>query len=95
MKRLAIILLFLVGLVEVVVGLLVARLRISLYALPFFTDLSVPKERAVTFNHYISLFQDQWHLVSWFGIITILSTGLLVWLESRGSSNKINTEGDR
>ena len=80
MTKLPFILLFLMGLVEIVFGVLIGRLRIYAYVLPFFKDLGLSTQQAKAFNHYIGIYQDQWHIVAWFGVITIALSVLVVRL---------------
>ena len=73
-------LLCLVGVAEVFVGVLWGRLRIYAHEAPFAHALGYPSlspEQTQAFNHYIDVFKDQWSIVTWFGIATLLLAVLL------------------
>jgi len=77
MKIFALITLILTGIIEITVGMLIGRVRIYGYELSFFRDLGLSPEHAGVFNHYIGIFKDQWQLVAWLGLITLVATVLL------------------
>jgi hypothetical protein len=66
--------LFLLGALEIFYGILWGRLRIYSHEASFagalrLGELGPDQNRA--FQHYIDLFQDQWHVVTLFGVLTI------------------------
>jgi hypothetical protein len=80
-KKLIVSGLFVLGGFEIIYGALFGRLRIYAHELPFFQalrlgDLSVEQRRA--YGAYITLFKDQWHVVAWFGALTIAAAVVLL-----------------
>ena len=85
MKKLLAILLFLLGAIEIFYGVVWGRMRIYAHELPFgralrLQELSFEQQRA--YNHYIDLFQDQWHVVALFGVLTVAAAATL-WILDR------------
>lgn len=79
MKNLAFILLFAVGVIQIVFGIILGRLRIYAIEAPFWHELGLTEQHSKAFCRYIGLIKDQWHIVAWLGVITIFSTSLLLW----------------
>jgi hypothetical protein len=40
-------------------------------------------EKSRTFLHYIDAFKDQWHIVAWFGVLTIAVAVLLLLTDKK------------
>jgi uncharacterized membrane protein HdeD (DUF308 family) len=76
-KSIAIVLLLL-GAVEVFYGVIFGRGRIYAYEASFSQDMGFSPEKSRTFLHYIDAFKDQWHIVAWFGVLTIAAAVLLL-----------------
>jgi hypothetical protein len=73
----------LLGAVECFYGFLWGRLRIYSHEAPFYRAIAQPgPEQNRAFNHYIDLFQDQWHVVAWFGLVSIAFAAALFWIGS-------------
>ena len=71
----------LLGAVECFYGLLWGRLRIYSHEAPFYRAIAKPgPEQNRAFNHYIDLFQDQLHVVAWFGLVSIAFAAGLLWI---------------
>jgi hypothetical protein len=69
--------LFSIGAAEILVGAIFGPLGIYSYESPFARDIGVSSdEQARVFGHYLSIFKNQWSIVSWFGAATIV-IGLL------------------
>lgn len=79
MKTAAFVILFLVGAIQVAFGVIIGRLRIYAIEAPFWHDLGLSEQHSKAFSHYIDVLQDQWNVVTWLGVITILAAGLLLW----------------
>jgi len=79
MKTTAFVILFLVGAIQIAFGIIIGRLRIYAIEAPFWHELGLSEQDSKVFSHYIGLFKDQWHVVTWLGIITVLATGFLLW----------------
>ena len=80
MRTIAFSLLCLVGAAEVFVGVLWGRLMIYAQETPFLYALGYPAfspEQTQAFNHFIRVFKDQWSIVTWFGVATIVLAVLL------------------
>jgi hypothetical protein len=85
-KKLIIIGLFILGGVEIFYGVLFGRLRIYAQELPFFQSLRLgelsPEQRRA-YADYITLFKDQWHIVAWFGALTLAAAVILLLSERK------------
>jgi hypothetical protein len=79
MKNFVLILLFLLGFAEVIVGTYLGRMMIYAYEIPFGRAIGLTPERYQEFNKYIRLYKDQWTIVTWFGFLTILFVALLIY----------------
>jgi hypothetical protein len=79
MRTTAFVILFLVGSIQVAFGVILGRLRIYAIEAPFWHDLGLSEQHSKALSHYIGLLKDQWYVVTWLGIITILATGFLLW----------------
>ena len=95
MKTLAFIILFLVGLAEIAIGLLVGRVRIYGCEASFYKDLGLTGEQAQTFRHYILIYKDQWHIVAWLGVITIVTSSILMLSLKNEATNGTKRSGQR
>ncbi|MGZ4963772.1 MAG: hypothetical protein ACXWC8_14545 [Limisphaerales bacterium] len=81
MKKLICILLIVLGVVEVVYGLMWGGLQIYAHEAPFAQALRLQQlsdEQVHAYNHYIRLFKDQWHIVAVFGVLTVIGA-LALW----------------
>ena len=93
MKTLAFCILYLLGISEIVIGMLIGRIKIYAYEAPFYKELGLTSEKSLIFNHYIGIYKDQWHLVVALGVITIIATSMLLGSylkDSRLRSTPIN-----
>jgi len=79
MRTFSFIILFLVGITEIVFGVLLGGLRIYAIEAPFSHELGINEQQNRIFLHYLNILKDQWHVVSLFGVITLLATGFLFW----------------
>lgn len=69
--------LFLIGAAEILVGAVFGPLGVYSQEPPFARDIGISSdEQARVLGHYLSIFKNQWLIVSWFGVATIV-TGLL------------------
>lgn len=85
LKKLVTISLFLLGIVELFYGILPGRLHIYAQEAPFARALKLQElspEQGRAYNHYIDLFQDQWHVVAIFGALTIAGSATL-WISDK------------
>ena len=76
MNKLIIGFLLLLGLVEILYGILWGPLRIYIHEAPFAESISLQMlsaHQVRAFNHYIDLFQNQWHVVTFFGAMTMVA----------------------
>ena len=80
MKNLALILLFLLGITEIVVGSFFGRLMIYAHEAPFGQAIGLTPDRYQAFNNYIRLFKDQWNIVTLFGFLTIVLAASLIYV---------------
>jgi len=63
----------LLGLIEVVIGTFYGRVRIYAYEASMQIHLQLSSsEELFVLQKYLSIFKDQWSVVSWFGFFTIL-----------------------
>ena len=84
MRTILLILLFLVGALEISVGLLWGRLGIYALEAPFAQAIGLSSsspDKTGEFGYYITVFKDQWGIVGWFGVATIFLALLLSWTE--------------
>ena len=79
MKTIAFIVLFLVGVIEVTFGVILGQERMRGIETQFWIDLELSLKHSKAFSHYFNLLEDQWQVVAWLGLITILATGVLLW----------------
>ncbi len=77
MKKAAIILLYLLGLVQLAYGVLLGRLQIYAFEAPFGHAIGVKLDNARAFMHYIDIFKHQWDILTWFGALTLLIAAIL------------------
>ena len=85
MKTFAFIILFSVSVAQILLGLLVGRLRIYALVSPFWGALQLEGKHSKAFSHYISMFQDQWSIVAWTGVCTLMATAVLIFLHRKKS----------
>ena len=72
------------GAVEIAFGLALGRLRIYWLEGMMYRDLqlgNVNADRA--FLNYISHFKDQWYVVFWFGLLTVILACSWMYIDSR------------
>ncbi len=88
-RSIALLGLLILGVTELFYGFIWGRLRIKAFENPMYVDLGL---REVTdqrigraFNKYIRIFKDQWEIVFWFGVLTLLFVGLLMIVDRRSS----------
>ena len=96
MRTIVLILLFLVGAAEVFVGMLWGRLRIYAHEAPFAQAIGLSSsspEQTREFGHYITVFKDQWSIVSWFGVATI-SLAVLLFRTARQPIGRLASPSD-
>lgn len=85
-KKFLVIFLFLLGAVEIFYGFLWGRMRIYAHEAPLGQALRLQElspEQQQAYNHYIDLFQDQWHVVALFGVLTIAIAATLWFMEKK------------
>jgi hypothetical protein len=81
LKKIITILLLILGLFEIFYGVFWGRMRIYAHEAPFARALhssDFSAEQSQAYNHYIDLFQDQWHIVAIFGVVTVVAALLLL-----------------
>jgi hypothetical protein len=86
LKKLTAIALFLLGAVEIFYGVLWGRMRIYAHEAPFGQALRLQElssEQQQAYNHYIDLFQDQWHVVALFGVLTVAAAAMLWFMDRK------------
>ena len=79
MKTAAFVILFLIGAIQIAFGVILGRLRVYAIEAPFWRDLALSEQRSKCFSYYIDILKDQWSVVAWLGVITIVATGFLLW----------------
>ena len=75
MMKIAFAFLYLIGLVLILVGSLIGRLRIYAIEAPFWLDLQSnggSLEMRTTYMKYINILKDQWQVMTVMGIIQII-----------------------
>ncbi len=85
-RKIAYLMLFLIGGVQILLGLVVGRLGIKRHESPFWHELGLSGEHSRVFTKYMGMFQDQWSILTWLGVGTILAMVLLA--KSGGGSGK-------
>jgi hypothetical protein len=88
MKNLALTLLCLLGFVEIIVGAFLARLLIYADQVPFRHDIGLTVGQYRELNRYLKDFQDLWDVVAWFGLLTLILTGLLIFALRKGTDQE-------
>ena len=86
MKRVLAILLLLLGVVEIFWGVLWGRMGIYAHEASLSRDLRVSEfsaEQVRALNKYIDIFQNQWHVVAWFGAGTVVLAIILYYTDER------------
>ena len=82
MTRYLAIVLFVLGAIEVCYGVFVGRLRIYAHEAPLALELRLgelaPEQQRAYLAH-IRSFQDQWHVVTLFGVVTAAAAIALWW----------------
>lgn len=83
-KRIGLWILWTVGIAQVLLGVLVGHLRIYAMEALMAQDLGIRTEEGFAkygsaFNHYIRLLKDQWDVVTWTGVLTLIGTVMLAW----------------
>ena len=79
MKTAAFVILFLIGAIQIAFGVILGRLRIYAIEAPFWRDLALSEQHGKFFSYYIDILKNQWSVVTWLGIITVVATGFLGW----------------
>ena len=82
-------LLCLLGIAEIAVGTVFGRLMIYANEIPFGRAIGLTPDRYQPFNQYIRILQDQWSVVAWFGVLTIILALMFLY-----SSNPNKTPRD-
>ena len=72
MRNTAFILLCLLGVAEIAVCTVFGRLMIYAHEIPFGRAIGLAPDRYQPFNQYIRILKDQWSIVAWFGVLTII-----------------------
>ncbi|MDD4870107.1 MAG: hypothetical protein PHR77_06070 [Kiritimatiellae bacterium] len=79
-KQIPFITLVSIGLIEVFYGILWGKMRIYAHEAPFSHEMNYTKwtdSQAVAYRKYIDIFKDQWSIVAWFGLLTIVAA--IIW----------------
>ena len=84
------------GLIEVFYGILWGKMMIYAHEAPFSHALNGTKwtdSQAVAYRKYIEIFKDQWSIVAWFGLLTIVAA--ITWfLIERRIETKAKAQSD-
>ena len=73
--------LLLLGVVEILYGVLMGPLLIYAHEAPFALAMKHTQwepQQLIAFGHYIDLFKQQWYIVLWFGVATII-LAVILW----------------
>lgn len=70
--------LFLIGILQILFGMVIGRMRIKALESPFWNELGLSGEHSKAFSKYMGMFQDQWNIMTWLGVGTILAAVLLM-----------------
>lgn len=74
MRAIAFSSLYLLGIAQIVLGIFVGRFRIEAVGSLFWSELGRINDQSKVFSKYIGIFQDQWNILTWMGILTIIFT---------------------
>jgi len=84
LRKIAVFVLCAAGIAQVLLGVLVGRLRIYACEALMARDLGLRTEEGFAkygsaFNDYMRLLKDQWYVVAWTGVLTLVGTAILLW----------------
>lgn len=85
MKVIAAVVLYLCGAIQLGLGLVAGRLRIYAIEAPFWHDLGLTEEHSRVFQKYVGMLKDQWSVLTWVGLSTLLATTILL-ITTRGKA---------
>lgn len=78
MRTAAIIALYLCGAAQMALGLIGGRLRIYAIEADFWHELGLAESNSPVFMKYIGIIKDQWGVLTWIGLLSILATTILL-----------------
>jgi len=81
MRRIVIILLFLLGAAEIAASF-AGAFRIYSLEIPFRNAIELSPDRYREFGRYIAIFKNQWGIVAVFGLLTIIIAAMLLYSPS-------------
>ena len=92
MKKTAFFSLVFLGCIEIFYGMIWGRLLIKAHEGNFSADMRYTEwttEQSHVFYRYIRIFKDQWHVLVWFGLFTIIIAFICYFAGERRPETKI------
>ena len=78
MRTVALIVLYLCGAVQMALGMFAGRLRVYAIEADFWHELGLAESHGPVFLKYIGTIKDQWSILTWTGLLSLLATTALL-----------------